>query len=374
MCRGTQRASQASSGGLLRGSRLSQPPNGRAPARISDRAGGEHPAGDLVGSAPGGPLGGALPGPVRVDGVSGLTSNGDGVEHGADRLSQRRVTARLRIATRCVLLGIEAQHLAPAPAQLQHAGTVVVGGGVRRAPDVAQLAEPVAEDLLHHTGNRGGLAVVEDVGVHPGEHQPRQLGSVGGQPPHLQPMLLLGQVLRHELAPMRGQLTTEEQDHLLTAEVPTQLADELDQRLLVVVAVLRLEVEPSPGVVPAVGEGGGHRDPLPVERMAEDRGLAQVLPRGAQLRRTTGVSEAPLSSLKTIQACFRRASFLSRATPPARATSAGRMPLANSRAACSRHCSKAPRSRRPVPREPLLERLLARDSYPAHFATTATSI
>src|SRR5690242_14713300 len=34
-----------------------------------------------------------------------------------------------------------------------------------------------------------------------------------------------------------------------------------------------------------------------------------VWPRGAQVRRTTGVSEAPLSSSKTIQACFRRACF-----------------------------------------------------------------
>jgi len=53
----------------------------------------------------------------------------------------------------------------------------------------------------------------------------------------------------------QGELVTEEQDHLLAPEVPTQVADELDQRLLVVVAVLGLEVQPGPGAVPAVGEG-----------------------------------------------------------------------------------------------------------------------
>src|SRR5262249_2136517 len=54
----------------------------------------------------------------------------------------------------------------------------------------------------------------------------------------------------------------------------TQLAHELDQRRVVVVALPSPEVEPGPTAVPAVGEGHGHRDLLPVEGMAEDRGLA----------------------------------------------------------------------------------------------------
>src|SRR5207249_253689 len=78
------------------------------------------------------------------------------------------------------------------------------------------------------------------------------------------------------------------QDHLLAAEVPTQVADELDQRLVVVVAVLGLEVEPRPGAVPAVGEGGGHRDPLPAERMAEQRGLTPRRPSAPDYRRQRG--------------------------------------------------------------------------------------
>ena len=177
---GAQRASETSSGGLFGGSRLSQALGRCAAAGVRHGAGGEHPARDLLRPPPGGTLCGSVPGFVGVDDGSGLGGGGYGVEHGAERTGQRRLVARLRIATRCVLLGIEAQHLAPAPAQLQHAGAVVVGCGVRRAPDVAQLAEPVAEDLLHHGGNRAGLAVIEDVSVHPRQHQSRHVRGVPG--------------------------------------------------------------------------------------------------------------------------------------------------------------------------------------------------
>src|SRR5215471_2141995 len=63
---------------------------------------------------------------------------------------------------------------------------------------------------------------------------------------------------------------------------------EICQRLLVVVAVLGLEVEPGPSAVPAVGEGGGHRDPLPVGRVAEHRGLASRCPGTPDRRRQRG--------------------------------------------------------------------------------------
>src|SRR5262245_10440478 len=104
-----------------------------------------------------------------------------------------------------------------------------------------------------------------------------QLGCVAGQPPDLEPVLLLGQELLHRPAPVRGQPVPQE-DHLLAAEVATQLANELDQRRVVVVAFAGLEVEPTPAAVPAVGERHGHRDLLPVEGMAEDRGLAPGCP------------------------------------------------------------------------------------------------
>src|SRR5215469_5358327 len=97
-------------------------------------------------------------------------------------------------------------------------------------------------------------------------------------------MPLFGQVLSHELAPMRGQ-TVPEQDHLLATEVPTQVANELDQRVLVVIAVLRLEVKPGSGAVPSVGKGRGHRDPHPLERMAEYRSLAPGCPGAVRSRR-----------------------------------------------------------------------------------------
>src|SRR5579859_4198862 len=111
-----------------------------------------------------------------------------------------------------------------------------------------------------------------------------QLGCVAGQPPDLEPVLLLGQELLHQQAPVRGQ-TVPEQDHLLAAEVAPQLANELDQRHLVVVALPGLEVEPAPAAVPAVGEGHGHRDAIPVERMAEDWGLAPARPGSPDNRR-----------------------------------------------------------------------------------------
>src|SRR5262245_19962859 len=104
-----------------------------------------------------------------------------------------------------------------------------------------------------------------------------QLRCVAGQPPDLEPILLPGQELLHASAPVRGQPVPQE-DHLLASEVAMQLAHELDQREVVVVAFARLEVEPTPAAVPAVGEGDGHRDPLPVEPMAEDRGLSPARP------------------------------------------------------------------------------------------------
>src|SRR5262245_17653398 len=114
-----------------------------------------------------------------------------------------------------------------------------------------------------------------------------QLRCIAGQPPHLEPILLLGQELLHGPTPMRGQPVPQE-DHLLAPEVATQLADELDQLRVVVVAFPGLEVEPAPATVPAVGEGHGHRDPVPVEGMAEDRGLAPGCPGSPDNRRQRG--------------------------------------------------------------------------------------
>src|SRR6266496_680851 len=114
-----------------------------------------------------------------------------------------------------------------------------------------------------------------------------QLGRVRGQAPHLEPVPLLGQELAHQAAPVRGQ-PVPDQDHLLAPEVPAQFAHELDQRVLVVGALPGLEVESGPSPVPAVGEGGGHRDPLPVEPMAEDRGLAPGCPGAPDHRRQRG--------------------------------------------------------------------------------------
>src|SRR5262245_12816161 len=104
-----------------------------------------------------------------------------------------------------------------------------------------------------------------------------QLRCVAGQPPDLEPILLPGQELLHAPAPVRGQ-PVPEQDHLLASEVAMQLANELDQREVVVVAFAGLEVEPTPAAIPAVGEGNGHRDAIPVEGMAEDRGMAPGCP------------------------------------------------------------------------------------------------
>jgi hypothetical protein len=55
-------------------------------------------------------------------------------------------------------------------------------------------------------------------------------------------------------------------------------------------------------------------------------------------------------------------SWRSASRPNRRATSAGGMPLPDSRAACSRRCSTPARSagRRPAPREPLLDRVVGR--------------
>src|SRR5437660_832159 len=346
-------------------------------------------------------------------------------------------------------------------------------------PCVTEEAEEQAALRSHTVGSLSsgdghhlhvGLAPVGELltlQVRPESLDRVQLGRVGGQPPHVQPVPLPGQVLRHQLAPMGGQ-TVPEQDHLLAPEVPTELADELDQRVLVVGAILGLEVEPGAGAVPAVGEGGGHRDPLPVEGMAEDRGLAPGCPGAPDHRRQRGpafvleddpgllpageffisghssrtqraiasssrsiarragfcqlqpsrrrifqtcptvyripvsiaitsatrsnvhssvcqpYAAGPLSnarwtllsslvvssagrparsawrSPRTPSSCQARCQTVALCldTPSSRATSAGRMPLAYSRAARSRRCSRAPRSRRPVPREPLLERVL----------------
>ena len=84
-----------------------------------------------------------------------------------------------------------------------------------------------------------------------------------------------------------------------------QLAEHPDQGLGAVAARLDVQRQPAAATMRALAQSGRHRDALPVEVVADDRGW----PLGAQVERTIGVSEMPDSSKKTMAALRRLAFF-----------------------------------------------------------------
>jgi len=143
--------------------------------------------------------------------------------------------------------------------------------------------------------------------------RPRSSAGLG---PGLSAPATLGQELPHTPAPVRRQLVPE-QDHLLATEVATEVADELDQALVVLGAGASLELEAGSPPVPAVGQRRGHRDPLPVEAVAENRGLAAGCPGAPDNGRQRGAALI----LEDDPGPLPAGGFLSAATP--RAPSAG---------------------------------------------------
>src|SRR6266536_4846880 len=106
----------------------------------------------------------------------------------------------------------------------------------------------------------------------------RRVAAVGGQP-----------------VPHKGRL--------LPAKEAAQLVQGLDERVGVVGDWLVVEGQLRAATAGAVAQRGGHGGALPLEVVADDG----VRPRGAQVRRVTGNSEAPDSSQNTMAARRRRA-------------------------------------------------------------------
>jgi hypothetical protein len=92
-----------------------------------------------------------------------------------------------------------------------------------------------------------------------------------------------------------------QQGGFLPAEEPSQLAEDLDQAVGVVVAGRDVKGELGAAAVYALAEGGRHRGLLQLDGCVKVGGW----PRGAQLRPTFGVRLSADSSKKTRQALRR---------------------------------------------------------------------
>lgn len=134
-----------------------------------------------------------------------------------------------------------------------------------------------------------------------------QLRRISGQKKtfHTEPPALTAQIFGHEPALVRRQ-PVPYQSRFLPAEVPFEIPEEQDQTFRVVTARTRLKKQTAVPAVPAGPQSGSNGKRFPAESMYQDG----CFPRGAQVRRTEGRLETPLSPSKKIQAFRRRALFL----------------------------------------------------------------
>src|SRR5436309_5631283 len=143
-----------------------------------------------------------------------------------------------------------------------------------------------------------------------------QLWSVARQSFDRHPRPLLSEILPHHAARVPTE-SVPDHDDMAAWEVALEGAQKADQRKIVVTAGPRLEVAAPTPAIPGKAKAAAidKRDQLPPVWVKTGG-----WPRGAQVRRTTGRCETPLSSSKTIQARRRRAFFLPAAS--ARASTA----------------------------------------------------
>ena len=153
-------------------------------------------------------------------------------------------------------------------------------------------------------GQYGGFHIAPDLfdGI--------ELRSISRQAFDVEPVALGGQPRGHRLGSV-GHEPVPDHDCLLAGEMGAQFGEELDELVGVVGAVGHGEDERAATAVVSIGQDSGHRHAF--ERRIGD-GRTGVTPFGAQVARTTGTSDTPLSSWKQIHAPRRRAIFLSAAT------------------------------------------------------------
>lgn len=105
-----------------------------------------------------------------------------------------------------------------------------------------------------------------------------EFGRVRGQAFDYQPVALVGEVVAHPPAAMRGQ-PIPEQDDAAAAEMPFELPEKADQRWRAVRAVARLKEQTTAAPIPAEGHRRRHGQPLPVAKgVSQDRRFAARRP------------------------------------------------------------------------------------------------
>jgi hypothetical protein len=155
-----------------------------------------------------------------------------------------------------------------------------------------------------------------------------QLGGVGGQWLHHQPRPLPPKPGAHHLAAVGGQPVPHKR-RLLATEEAAQPFQRADQGVGVIGADLVVEGQLGAAATGAVAQPGRHRGSLPLEAVADHRGV----PLGAQVRLVTGNRDAPDSPQNTKTARRRRA--LRRILGPVLGHPAGNRPLVTLHGAAS---------------------------------------
>lgn len=140
-----------------------------------------------------------------------------------------------------------------------------------RFPDTRHTSTNRIEDLVKIL--RAAIGEFLSFDIAPESFHWIQIGSVTGQPLHVEPVALAIQEVRHHTAFVRGKAVPN-QDRLGSMEVLFEILQKANQTLRVVDTGARLEKEPATSAVPAVAERRADRETGPVESVDQDRGLA----------------------------------------------------------------------------------------------------
>jgi hypothetical protein len=119
-----------------------------------------------------------------------------------------------------------------------------------------------------------------------------EVGGVGGQRLHHQPGPLAAQPGAHRPAAVGGQ-PVPQKGRLLPAEEAAQLTQRADQRVGVVGVELMVEGQCRAAPARAIAQPGGHRRPLPLEAVADHRGVPAWRPGPARHRQQRGARLVP---------------------------------------------------------------------------------
>jgi hypothetical protein len=162
----------------------------------------------------------------------------------------------------------------PLQARVMHEGVSEVWAPTHTAEARSKGLRERGERRAAVVGELAALDVAED------RFDGVEVRRIAGQALGREPVPLTGQVGEHGRALVPRQ-PVPEQDDALPMEVAAQVSEKPDQTVGPVRASARLEEQARTAAIPAEGQRHGHGQPLPVEGMGQDGGLAPGRPGAA---------------------------------------------------------------------------------------------